>query len=156
MHLQISHLTAPVIIRLQLSHKYLKNLSTVSQAHYRTISSAILSQSCPAIIPISLCAANKQESPLEDSATSATANALFATLTYDLPLLFASATSAPSETIKTNALSAAAKASATHFTASSALGWRRTVMDAPRLSISAHQGPTCSTRRRISEIIELC
>jgi hypothetical protein len=83
------------------------------------------------------------------------ANVLSVIPTFALLLLFASATSAPLETTKTSALSAAEKASATHFTALSARDWRRIAMDAQKSSISALLGQIYFTRKRTSGIIEL-
>lgn len=77
-------------------------------------------QPCPAIIPISSCAANKLASPSVVSATNATANALCATHTYALRPSPVSATNVPSATTRTSASSAAARASLTPSTASSA------------------------------------
>jgi hypothetical protein len=102
-----------------------------------------LAQTCPATTPISSCAASKLESHSEDSATSATANALSATPTYALPHSFASVTSAPLGTTRTSALSAAEKALATPFTALNVQDLRRIVTDAQRSSIWALQELIC-------------
>jgi len=80
------------------------------------------SKPCPAIIPISLCVAKHPASHLDASAINATENALSATLTSDRPPSRVSATSALSETTRTSASSAAARASVMPSTASNAPG----------------------------------
>ena len=140
----------------------LQNPSIIRQRNLENLFSALSNtfrflflQPCPATTPISLCAASRPEFLSEGSATSAMANARSATLMYDLPLSSVSATSAPSETTKISALSAAERVSATLSTALSVRDLRRIAMDARRSSILAHLGLICSTRRRISAIIEL-
>lgn len=108
---------------------------------------------CRAIIPISSCAANNPVSPLAAFATSAMANAPYATRTCGRQPWCASATSAPSETTRTNALYAGARASVMRSTASNARALRRTETAVPRSLTWAVQEPTYSTKRRVSGII---
>ena len=72
----------------------------------------------------------------------------------DLRPSFGSAMNVRSATIRTNASSAAAKASVTPSTALSVQGSRKTVMGAPKSSTLALPGRISSTRKRISEIID--
>ena len=130
--------------------------SVTKDTQYDPVASSLdhinLTSKCPAIIPISSCAAKHQASPSAASATSAMANAPSVTPTSDRLPSPASATSARLATTRTSASSAAVRESVMPFTVSNVRGWKKTATDVRRSSTWVHRGQICSTRRKISGI----